>query len=255
MVDYARADICEPNLAYTQAMDVEILRFDPHQLELTADWVLQAQGADPEMIHARRPQLVEIAGRALTAGLPLLEPAAALRLLEVKRLSHQRLDLAPEGSLHGPAVGQHLAGAREVALVLYTGGQKLEQRVAREMPRDAPFAFALDALGTAANDALMLQVYRHVSRLAKQIGWQISIFLNPGMSGWSLQQGQPQLFALLDPSQIGVSVNPQWAMHPRKSTSGVIGLGPGLTPAEGPPCKYCALDGVCAFKGRHPHPA
>lgn len=236
-------------------MDVEILRFDPHELDLTADWVLQAQGADPAALRARRPQLVDLAERALTAGLPLLEPAAAVRLLDVRRLTHQRLDLAPTGSLHGAAIGHHLAGARQAAVVLYTSGERLEQRVAREMPDDAPFAFALDALGTAANDALMLQVYRHVSRLAEARGWQISIFLNPGMLGWSVEQGQPQLFALLDPALIGVTVNPQWAMYPRKSTSGVIGLGPGLTPAEGPPCAYCALDAVCAFKGRHPHPA
>ncbi len=236
-------------------MDVEILRFDPRQLELTADWVLQAQGADPAALRARRPQLVEVAERALAAGLPLLEPAAAVRLLDVRRVVHQRLDFSPAGSLHGPAIGQHLAGARQVAVVLYTGGQRLEQRIAREMPDDAPFAFALDALGTAANDALMLQVYRHVSRLAEQRGWQISIFLNPGMLGWSVEQGQPQVFSLLDPALIGVSVNPQWSMHPRKSTSGAIGIGPGLTPAEGPPCAFCALDGVCTYKGRHPHTA
>lgn len=236
-------------------MDVEILRFDPHELDLTADWILQAQGADPAALRTRRPQLVDLAERALAVGLPLLEPTAAVRLLDVRRVVHQRLDLAPTGSLHGAAIGQHLAGARQTAVVLYTGGERLEQRVAREMPEDAPFAFALDALGTAVNDALMLQVYRRVSRLAEARGWQISIFLNPGMLGWSVEQGQPQLFALLDPALIGVSVNPHWAMHPRKSTSGVIGLGPGLTPAEGPPCEYCALDGVCAFKGRHPHPA
>lgn len=236
-------------------MDAETLRFDPRALELTADWVLQAQGADPAIIRARRPQLSETAERALAAGLPLLDPAAVIRLLEVKQLAHQRLDLAHGGSLRGQAIGQHLAGARQVAVVLYTAGARLEQRIAREMPLDAPFAFALDALGTAANDALMLQVYRHVSRLAERRGWQISIFLNPGMNGWSVEQGQPQLFALLDPAPIGVSVTPQWAMHPRKTTSGVIGIGPGLTPAEGPPCAFCALDSVCRYKGIHPHPA
>lgn len=236
-------------------MNAEILRFDPHQLELTADWILQAQGADPAVLRTRHPQAAAAAERALAAGLPLLEPTAAVRLLEVQQLSHQHLDLSPGGSLHGEAVGRHLAGARQVAVVLYTGGEKLEQRIAHEMPADAPFAFALDALGTAANDALLLQVYRYVSRLAEGRGWQISIFLNPGMIGWSVEQGQPQLFALLDPAQIGVSVNPQWAMHPRKTTSGVIGLGPGLTPADGPPCAFCALDATCRFKGKHPHPA
>ena len=139
--------------------------------------------------------------------------------------------------------------------MIYTSGAALEQRIQQTMTDDAPYAFALDGVGNAANDALSLQVYRRVSRLAEEHGWQTSIFLNPGMIGWSVEQGQPQLFALVDAAQIGVTVNQHFAMHPHKSTSGVIGLGPGLTPAEGPPCEYCALNETCRFKGQHPHPA
>lgn len=236
-------------------MQSEVLRFDPCQLELTSDWVLQAQGADPVLLRDRRPHLVEIAGRAVAAGLPLLDPRAIIRLLDVKKLFHQRMEFSGGGQLHGEAIGKHLAGARQAALVLYTSGVKLEERIAQEMAHDPPFAFALDALGTAANDALMLQVYRHVSRLAEQQGWQISVFLNPGMIGWSVEQGQPQIFSLLEAGLIGVKVNAEWAMQPRKTTSGVIGIGPGMTPAEGPPCEFCALNDTCRYKGKHPHPA
>ena len=70
-----------------------ILNFDPAELELTADWVLQAQGADAAILRARRPQVVETAERALADGLTLLQPRAALRLLDVEQLSHQRLQL------------------------------------------------------------------------------------------------------------------------------------------------------------------
>ncbi|MHB0923877.1 MAG: hypothetical protein ACYC3H_07935 [Bellilinea sp.] len=241
-------------MAYTRGMQSEVLRFDPYQLELTPDWVLQAQGADPVLLRSRRPHLIEIAGRAVAAGLPLLEPRALIRLLDVKTLAHRRMEFSDGGQLQGEAIGIHLAGARQVAVVLYTSGVKLEQCVAQEMAHDPPYAFALDALGTAANDALMLQVYRHISRLAEQQGWQISIFLNPGMIGWSVEQGQPQIFSLLDAEQIGVRVNPEWAMQPRKTTSGVIGIGPGLTPSQGPPCEFCALNETCSFKGKHPHP-
>lgn len=236
-------------------MQTEVLRFDPYQLELTPDWVLQAQGADPAVLRRRKPQLVDIAEQALAEGLPLLQPAALIRLMDVKQLAHQRLEFSGGGLLHGEAVGRHLAGARQAALVLYTSGGHLERHIAQQMKLDPPLAFALDALGTAANDAIMLQVYRHVSSLARQHGWQISIFLNPGMTGWSVAQGQPQIFALLDGEEIGISVNPHWSMQPRKSTSGVIGIGPGLTPADGPPCEFCALNDTCRYKGRHPHPA
>jgi hypothetical protein len=231
-----------------------ILRFEPGQLELTADWVLQAQGADAAILRARRPQVVETAERALADGLMLLEPRALVRVLDVDRLNHQRLKLTGNGSLTGAAIGQHLAGAQQVAVVLYTSGAALETRTQQAMSNDAPYAFALDGVGNAANDALSLLVYRHVNRLADERGWQSSIFLNPGMLGWSVEQGQPQIFALVDAAVIGVSVNENLAMHPRKTTSGVIGIGSGMTPAEGPPCAYCALNETCRFKGRHVHP-
>jgi len=246
-----------PLMAYTRAMPVNgttILTFDPAELELTADWVLQAQGADAAILRARRPQIVETAERALADGLKLLQPRAALRLLDVEQLSHQRLGLFGGAALSGQAIRQHLAGARQVAAVIYTNGLALEQRIEQVMSDDAPYAFALDGVGNAANDALSLQVYRRVSRLAEEHGWQTSIFLNPGMIGWSVEQGQPQLFALVDAARIGVTVNQHYAMRPRKSTSGVIGLGPDLTPAEGPPCDNCALNETCRFKGKHPHP-
>ncbi|MFZ3079814.1 MAG: hypothetical protein WA109_09010 [Bellilinea sp.] len=231
-----------------------ILRFEPGQLELTADWVLQAQGADPVVLRARHPQVAEIAERALADGLTLLEPRALVRVLDVEGLNHQRLNLPGKNSLAGAAIGQHLAGAQQVAVVVYTSGVALETRIQQTMGDDAPYAFALDGVGNAAHDALSLQVYRHVSRLAEERGWQTSIFLNPGMIGWSVEQGQPQLFALIDAAAIGVSVNENLAMHPRKTTSGVIGLGPGMIPAEGPPCAYCTLNETCRFKGRHVHP-
>lgn len=230
-----------------------ILRFEPGQLELTADRVLQAQGADPVVLRARRPQVVEIAERALADGLTLLEPRALVRMLDVEGLDHQRLKLPGKNSLTGAAIGQHLAGARQVALVMYTSGMVLESRIQQAMGIDAPYAFALDGVGNAAHDALSLLVYRYVNHLATEQGWQTSIFLNPGMIGWSVEQGQPQLFALVDAAAIGVSVNENLAMHPRKTTSGVIGLGPGMIPAEGPPCAYCTLNETCRFNGRHAH--
>lgn len=243
-------------MAYTRAMHVRgttILTFDPVELELTADWVLQAQGADAAILRARRPRVVEIAKRALAEGLMLLQPRAALRLLDVEQLNHQRLVLTGGAEISGQAISQQLAGARQVAAVVYTSGLALEQRIEQVMRDDAPYAFALDGVGNAANDALSLQVYRRVSRLAEEHGWQTSIFLNPGMIGWSVEQGQPQLFALVDAAKIGVTVNQHYAMHPHKSTSGVIGLGPDLIPSEGPPCEFCALNDTCRFKGKHPH--
>lgn len=231
----------------------EVLTYAPDDLGLTVDWVLQGQGADPAALRARRPRLVEIAQQALAESLALIEPRAALLRLPVEQISHERLIFQGGGWLAGQAVGQHLAGAREATIMVYSAGPRLEARIQSLMTSDLPYALALDGAGTAAIDALGGLLYHRLEQQAAADGWQVSILLNPGMVGWSMEEGQPQIFRLIDASRIGVRVNPAWVMIPRKSTSAVVGAGPGLVPAQGLPCEFCALQDTCRYQGRHTH--
>ena len=231
----------------------EVLSFAPGDLGLTVDWVLQGQGADPDALRVRRPRLVDMARQALAEGLTLIQPRAALLRLPVEVLSHQRLTFQGGGWLAGQAVGQHLAGAREATVMVYSAGSRLEARIQSLMASDLPYALALDGVGTAAIDALGGLIYHQLEEQAAANGWQVSILLSPGMMGWSVEEGQPQIFRLIDAARIGVRINPAWVMIPRKSTSGVVGAGPGLVPAQGLPCEFCALQGTCRYQGRHTH--
>jgi hypothetical protein len=230
-----------------------VLSFSPEDLGLTIDWILQGQGADPAAIRARRPYLVSLAERALHEGLSFLHPKCVVRILPVESLKHERLIFNQSSYLAGPAIGQHLAGAREVAVMVYTVGPQIEERIQAEFEQDAPFALALDGLANAAVDTLGNLVYQHLQQTAAGKGWQLSIFLSPGLQGWSVEQGQPQIFNLIDATQIGVRPNDSWLMIPRKSTSAVVGFGPDLVPAQGPPCEYCALNETCRYQGMHSH--
>ncbi len=231
----------------------EVLTFAPQNLDLSVDWVLQGQGADPAALRVRRPQLVKVAERALQEGISALQPRCALVLLEVDSLAHERLNLRPKGYLSGQAVGQHLSGARQAAVMVYSVGGEIEERIRDSFATDPLFSLALDGLANAAMDALGNRLYELLQQTAALQGWQLSIFLSPGMVGWPIEQGQPQIFRLLDSAAIDVQVNDSWLMVPRKSTSAVVGLGPGLVPAQGPPCETCAINETCRFKGRHTH--
>jgi cobalamin-dependent methionine synthase I len=56
-------------------------------------------------------------------------------------------------------------------------------------------------------------------------GLHTSIPLIPGMNGWPVDVGQPQIFTALDAAIIGVSLNENAQMIPRKSISMVVGIG------------------------------
>ncbi len=233
----------------------QIIRYTPEDLGLDVDWVLMGQGADPQKLRARRPQLVDIAARALQDGLPLLKPQAAIQFLEVRSFTHNRLELENGFALHGQAIAQHLSAAQKVALMVYTVGEELEARIAEEMAREPSYGLALDGLGTGAIDAMGGRLFHHYEDLAARQNMQLSIFVSPGMKDWTVEEGQPQIFAALDTREIGVRVTPGWQMLPRKTASAVIGFGKNLVPAEGLPCEYCSLNETCRYKGRHAHAA
>lgn len=216
-------------------------------LEIAADMILRGQGADPRLVRARSPALVALAEQALADGRPLLQPAVAYRQLPVESLRHERLTLAGGATLTGPLVVQHLGAAQQVVVVLCTIGAALEQRVSELFARDPTSALALDGLGSAAVEALATAACYHFESLAAAEGLQTSLPLNPGLTGWPLEEGQRQIFALLAGQQIGVTLTASSLMLPRKSTSFVLGLGRGLASC-GKPCDYCHLRETCRYQ-------
>ncbi len=71
---------------------------------------------------------------------------------------------------------------------------------------DPQYALALDGLGNAAVEMLAQQVCANIGEKVQTKGWTASTPLSPGITGWPVEIGQPQIFALLDPSTAGVTL-------------------------------------------------
>ena len=123
------------------------------ELVLAADDILRAQGGDPAVIRSRRPFFVYIAEEALVEGMPLLRPTVGYRQLPVKGLTHESLVLYDDSTLSGSLIGQHLASASQVVVVICTVGHELEERAAQVMASDFQYGLALDGVGSAAAEA------------------------------------------------------------------------------------------------------
>jgi hypothetical protein len=218
--------------------------------ELDVDQILRAQGADPAIIRARRPALVALAERALEAGWPLLQPKVASARWTATGFRHERLML-DKGALQGPLIGQHLAAAEQVIVMVCTIGEALEAEVARTIDDDPAYALALDGVGSAAAEALAGQACWRFEQEAIGRGWHASLPLSPGMIGWPVQEGQTQIFALVDAGEAGVRLTEGGMMVPRKSLSLVLGLGPRLE-AAGSACAFCTLHETCRYQDHYP---
>ena len=234
----------------TAIMDDSIVKED-WILPLSVDQVIWSQGADPAVMRRRRPKILRIAEDVVAQEVQHLRPALLYRRIPVAGFNHDRLELADGSVLKGEVIGKHLAAADEVIIAVYTIGPTLDDRLAEVMPECLPFALALDAMGTAAVDELGRQVQDTFREMAQAEEKNLSMCFSPGMIGWPLEVGQPQIFGLLDASRIGVSVAETGRMTPRKTISAIFGLGSRLSEEMVSPCEFCAVRETCTYRGRH----
>jgi len=218
-------------------------------LPLDVDQVLRAQGADPAVLRARRPALVDAAEQALQEGLAYLAPVAAYRELAVESLRHERLFLTG-GVLTGPLVAQHLRSAQQVVVLACTIGDALERVISEAMSEDPVRGLALDGLGSAAAEGLAAAAAAHFEDQARAQGLHTTIPLSPGMVGWPVEEGQAEIFSLVDGGEAGISLTSGGMMVPRKSISLVLGVGKDVAP-EGRACDFCNLRETCRYQDHY----
>lgn len=226
------------------------------EFPLTVDEVLRSQGADPQAIKQRRPSLLEITADAIARGMPLLQPQVLYERYPVSGLVHQRLELDAGSSnsrkphLSGQLIAQRLARSQEIIVMVCTIGSLLDEMVSGIFKVDPTLAVALDGVGSAAVESLAIQACNYFEDQAKSGGFNTSMPLNPGMVGWPVEQGQPEIFTLLDSEEIQVTLNESCMMSPNKSLSMVLGVGKDVSPV-GSSCDYCSLKGVCKYQNHY----
>jgi hypothetical protein len=226
------------------------------ELPLTTDQVLRAQGGDPEVLRLRRPSLINSTEEAIVKGRFLIHPIVLFEKFAVKGIVHERLELVPSSSnpgksyLSGPLIAQHLVRAQEIIVMLCTIGSELDETVSSLFKIDPLGALALDSVGSAAVENLAIQACNYFEAQAITDGLSSTLPLNPGMVGWPLDQGQPQIFSLLDSEQIQISLTESCMMIPSKSLSMVLGIGEDVS-SVGSPCDYCNLKGVCKYQNHY----
>lgn len=220
------------------------------ELQLSVDQILKAEGVDPAVARERSPLLISIAERAFDAGLPMIEPVVAYRRLKVKSLKHERVSLEGGGVLSGKLVALHLGPAEQAVVMVCTIGRALESYASAVLRNDPAYGLALDALGTAAVDALTTSACRFFGDQGEAEGLRTTLPISPGMEGWPTARGQGQIFELVNPQEAGIELTVSGMMAPQKSLTLVIGLGEDVE-NDGKICDYCSMRWSCRYQDQY----
>jgi hypothetical protein len=215
-------------------------------LTLGEDDVLRGEGADPAIVRATKPSMLNAASLALDEGCSKLHPATLINRSRVLEHRHERILLQDGKELASPLLARHLAGAEQVVLALTTIGSELEDHASSRMEKNPLLGMALDGLGNAAVELLGEQVCMRIGKQAEASGLTASTPLSPGEPDWPVETGQPQIFSLLDPFLVGITLTSGGMMIPKKSISFVVGIGPDMSRDDF--CELCSFNERCRYR-------
>ena len=134
------------------------------------------------------------------------------------KIENQELDL-------GRQVGGYIKEATQAAMFLCTAGEDFT-RMTNQLNEqgDIMEAYILDAIGSLTVEKAMDKIQENLKEFAREKGFKISNRYSPGYCNWALSD-QKILFKLIGENQTNITLSDSCLMTPRKSVSGIIGIG------------------------------
>jgi hypothetical protein len=191
----------------------------------TANEVLELQGmSGRKNLPAKIMQLLD---SALDLFRQMAEPQGIFEdfaISDFKVLYEGNGQNAAEGPV--PSLVSH---ANAIALFAATMGDSLATKSSELFSRGgAALGYMMDAVNSAGAERLGQLMCRHfLERVPEELrrSGELKVqYYCPGHCGWHIS-GQARLFQTLQPEEIGITLRPNFVMHPFKSISGVLVAG------------------------------
>ena len=181
-----------------------------------------------------------------------------LAVREVRpRMAERRFPLAPDGSLAGTSmtpkgndVRAMLAPCREAVLLAATLGAESERLLLRMQAKDAAQALLLDAVLSAAIEAVLDAREEALRRELAAQGRYLTDRFSPGYGDMPLAQMREICEVLGAQRAIGLTVSAGGVMIPRKSVTAILGISDVPVARRPAGCEGCAARETCALRRR-----
>ncbi|MFU0800367.1 MAG: methionine synthase [Xylanivirga thermophila] len=149
--------------------------------------------------------------------------------------------------LMGKDINRYLNGCFKCAVMGATLGISVDKRIRYYKSYDLTRSFVLDACATALIENVCDKVQEEIKLIAKE-EYHLNIMprYSPGYGDFPLDI-QPDLLNILEANRIGLTVNDNLIMIPRKSVTAIIGLkDKGVSVNMG--CESCLKRDSCNFR-------
>jgi hypothetical protein len=169
-----------------------------------------------------------------------IQPSCSYRTMDIRRVRRPRVTLEDGLVITSEVLSWVLLPCQMAVIFVASIGRGLEDRVSQLMEQGHMVKAALlDTIGSEAAEKTICYLQDEVRGLAELYDADVTLRYSPGFCDWDITQ-QRVLFDAMDSAPIGVSLSEECLMMPRKSVSGIIGLGWGeKRRLRLSPCRFC----------------
>jgi hypothetical protein len=192
------------------------------KIEVDKDEIYRRLGYEREQ--RLRPGIPSLVDSQIHEAYEFIEPAAYYTIKPITSVGVSKISVA--GMLFiSRKLAQVLSNCSQAVIFVVTIGEALEKEIARLMSEGLILkASVLDAVGSVAVEKVADWLENMIRDIAAANGDKVGWRYSPGYCDWDITQ-QKELFRGLDGKPIGVNLSDTCLMVPRKSISGIIGMG------------------------------
>lgn len=174
----------------------------------------------------------------------ILKPIIAYREKKIRETGKSTVIFFDNLVFHSARLATALKRCDRITVFLATVGKDMDNTISRLIKQNRiTDAFIYDAIGSVAVEKTVEAFHDNYESVSLSDGEATTLRFSPGYCDWPVQE-QKKIFRLLDNTQIDVELNSSCLMTPRKSVSGVFGIGSNgfITRRNSNPCRFCDMD-------------
>jgi len=174
---------------------------------------------------------------------PLFSPRVVVTEKKIQNAEEGDLVISPGVRLRSRKMSRTMRSCDSVKVFVATIGQKVEKEIQKLTEENrVSDASILDAIASVAVENTVEKVQLRIENALEKQGKRTTLRFSPGYCDWNIQE-QEKVFSVIDSDPIDVSLTETCLMRPRKSVSGVFGIGKtdDLRKRNLNPCLQCGM--------------
>ncbi len=184
--------------------------------------------------------MLQMIGGIIEEAHKLCKPQIGFKIYDGELIDNKTISINALSMRVGTVIRRHLQNSSQFAVFVSTAGEEFDDYMYElRQSGDIVSEFLADAVGSEIAEAGVRFVCKLVAEKAEKEGLKTTSSYCPGHCAWKLTD-QGLLFSLLPENPCEIKLNESFLMSPRKSVSGIIGIGKNVveTPSE---CDICTM--------------